>query len=94
MNLYEVTVIDSVLRRTRPGRVFVQQYVTMAETPVDAARNVRRDRTVAPQDKLVVRVVEDLTVSVGVRYFSKAQIESRLLGDQHNEVFIASDLDA
>lgn len=92
MKLYEVSVIDSVLRRARNARVFVQMYVTMAETPVDAARNVCRDRTVAPNDKLVVRVVEDLTVSVGVRYFYPKQLEtpSRFPG----EVFVREDLDA
>jgi hypothetical protein len=87
MQLYLVKVIDSVLPRKRNAKVFLQSYVTVATSSVNAAQNVVRENTVHLHDRIIVAPINDLTVGLGSRSYYPRDID-RLVGEQ----FAASDL--
>lgn len=89
MNLYTVHVIDSVLpRRSANAKVLVGHYVSMADSAVEAARNVAREQTVHPTDLISVRPYDGLTMSIGSRVYFPSQVPH---GD---EEFLGSDFPA
>lgn len=81
MELYEVSVIDSVVPRSRNAKVFVQCYATLAASPLEAAQNVARENTVHAEDKLVVQKADSRTISLGSRHYYPNQIEQRVIRD-------------
>jgi hypothetical protein len=87
MQLYLVKVIDSVIPRRGNAKVFLQSYVTMAASAIEAAENVMRENTVHPNDRIIVSPSNDLTMGLGGRNCYPNEIEN-LVGER----FVGSDV--
>ena len=92
MDLYQVNVIDGSIARSRNAKVFVQTYVTLAASPLEAAHKVARTNTVSDEDRVVAHKVEEATVYCGSRRYFSNQIEQRVVQD--GTVYSGSTLNA